>query len=527
MFTSDFYPTPDHVIEMMTIGLDLTGKTVLEPSAGSGKIVDFLKRIGTNVIACELHPELQLIIGQKCRLIKPNFFDLTKEEVSHVDYIIMNPPFSNADKHILHAWEIAPEECQIIALCNIETIKNHFSENRSKLYEIIDKNGGWSSIGNAFDHADRTTNIEVAMIKVFKPGTGESEFAGYFFDMNEEQENVVSGTGIMKHNDIREIVNRYVAAVKMFDSVDDASQQINSLINPISNNLGIAFGAHSNDHETRNLIITRDVFKKELQKSAWRSIFDKMNMRKYVTSGVMEDINKFVEQQQNVPFTMTNIYKMIEIIFGTHAGRMDRVLVETFDYICSLSADNSEAGEKWKTNSNYKVNRRFIMNRITEIGWSGEMKVRYSAEKEIDDIIKALCYMTGKDYDDQISISLWFDYPYKIKCDGKILMGYDNHNRNGDDWSFTNKVNNLKEAGHEVEVIKVENRFGEWVDWGFFRVRGYKKGTMHFEFKDENVWMEFNRRVAKIKGWAIPQKTDKKKKGTERAKANGVELFTY
>jgi hypothetical protein len=39
-----------------------------------------------------------------------------------------------------------------------------------------------------------------------------------------------------------------------------------------------------------------------------------------------------------------------------------------------------------------------------------------------------------------------------------------------------------------------------------FRLRGYKKGTMHFEFVDENVWMEFNRRVAKIKGWVIPQK---------------------
>jgi hypothetical protein len=60
----------------------------------------------------------------------------------------------------------------------------------------------------------------------------------------------------------------------------------------------------------------------------------------------------------------------------------------------------------------------------------------------------------------------------------------------------------------------------------FFRVRGYKKGTMHFEFVDEDVWMEFNLRVAKIKGWALPKKTDSKRNGTERTKAKAVEVYS-
>ncbi|MDR2888097.1 MAG: DUF4942 domain-containing protein [Bacteroidales bacterium] len=42
--------------------------------------------------------------------------------------------------------------------------------------------------------------------------------------------------------------------------------------------------------------------------------------------------------------------------------------------------------------------------------------------------------------------------------------------------------------------------WGQWYEWGFFRIRGYKKGTMHFEFTDENVWELFNRRVAETKG---------------------------
>jgi hypothetical protein len=48
---------------------------------------------------------------------------------------------------------------------------------------------------------------------------------------------------------------------------------------------------------------------------------------------------------------------------------------------------------------------------------------------------------------------------------------------------------------------------------------------MHFEFIDEKIWEEFNLRVAKIKGWQLPTKTDNKKKGTERTKETGVNIY--
>ena len=226
-----------------------------------------------------------------------------------------------------------------------------------------------------------------------------------------------------------------------------------------------------------------------------------MNMHKYVTTGVMADINKFVEQQQNVPFTMTNIFRMLEIIFGTHSGRMDKVLVEAFDYICSLSADNSEAGEKWKTNSNYKINKRFIRNYMCDYDsrWpSGCVKTSYSAGEKIDDVIKALCHLTGKNYDEIMTVEFTNSYGRKE--------------------TYTNTLGNF--FRHK------EWPWGEWVQWNeFFKVRGYKKGTMHFEFVDESVWMEFNTRVAKIKGWQLPNKTDKKHKGTERTSKAGLEVF--
>ena len=46
MFNADFYPTPKNVIEKMVEGLELNQKIVLEPSAGSGAIIDHLQELG-------------------------------------------------------------------------------------------------------------------------------------------------------------------------------------------------------------------------------------------------------------------------------------------------------------------------------------------------------------------------------------------------------------------------------------------------------------------------------------------------
>lgn len=60
----DFYPTPERVIAQMMIGEDIIGKRVLEPSAGSGNIVRWLKRNGAQeVIACEKDQHLRKLLN--------------------------------------------------------------------------------------------------------------------------------------------------------------------------------------------------------------------------------------------------------------------------------------------------------------------------------------------------------------------------------------------------------------------------------------------------------------------------------
>jgi hypothetical protein len=315
MFHQEFFPTPAHVIDLMQI--DASGKIVLEPHAGKGDIVDYCINQGARqVLAFEINKDLQQIVKQKATLLGEDFFDCKPEQVSHINAIYMNPPFSNGEKHIVHAWNIAPEGCEIISLCNYQTIENN--SRYGQLSKIISSYGISENLGDCFSTAERTTGIDIGLIRLFKPIVSkEFEFDGFFMEEDEEE---IQGEGIMQYNEIRALVNRYVGTMKIFDQMKLQVDSVNAMIGQIGmTRISIAIG-HDKD------VTTKEQFSKIIQKKSWNHIFAKMNMEKYVTSGVMKDINKFVETQEKVPFTMKNIYRMLQIIVGTRQETFNRAL---------------------------------------------------------------------------------------------------------------------------------------------------------------------------------------------------------
>jgi len=79
-----------------------------------------------------------------------------------------------------------------------------------------------------FTTAERKTDVTIGLIHLFKPRVStETEFEGYF-DMFEEYQR--QDNGLMPYNDIVDIVNRYIGAVKMFNEVIEASDKMNKLI---------------------------------------------------------------------------------------------------------------------------------------------------------------------------------------------------------------------------------------------------------------------------------------------------------
>lgn len=485
IFNRDFYPTPEHVVDMMISTSDVRGKVVLEPSFGKCNIVRRLNDLGAEeVIGCEINDTLRGS-AQGVRVIGDDFFNVTREQVSHIDMIVMNPPFSEQKRHISHAWDIAPDGCEIISLCNAGMFGRWSPQHDQTLIDTIETYGYYDELGDVFsDSEERKTDCEVACIHLFKPGSGDSEFAGFLsFEPDEEQP---QGDGIVTYNEVREAVNRYVAAVSMWDSVMEGNSKINAVIGELSFG-DIKFGAfwcgYGKDKYTA---ITRETFKKELQKHAWRWVFAKFDMQRFLTRSVYEQLNKAVEKMSHMPFTVRNVYRMIDMIIQTHSQRLDNVIIDAFERICKYSDDNvTYHGEKWKTNAAHMVNKRFIIPYICDYdtrypSLCQHVRVNYSDSADLDDLNKALCYISGIPYEER-----WTD-------------------ANGRE-----QVRRMKSL--DAFTRDIDMKWGEWYDWGFFRIKGFKKRTMHFEFQSEELWYKFNQRVAQIKGWGLPVNTKAKK----------------
>lgn len=504
MFNKDFFPTSHSTYLKMIEGFEVAGKVILEPSAGKGDLVGYMQDDNAkNVIACEINNDLRTILQTKCNVIEHDFLNLNSDKISHIDAIIMNPPFSAEEKHILHAFNIAPNGCQIISLCNYDSLIGTNTTYKNQIHSLIGNHGTFENLGQEFLDAERTTGVNIGLIKIKKPGQSYStEFEGFFMD-EEIQESHVDG--LMPYNAVRDIVNRYIESIKIFDKQLDTAVQLNSLTSTFfSVRVGMSI---TND----NRAYQREEFKKDLQKSAWNWVIGKMNMTKYATRGLMDDINKFVEQQEKFPFTMKNIYKMLEIIIATTEQRMDKAILEVFDKLTSHYHENRYNVEGWKTNSHYLVNKRFIMPQSVAVGWSGEVSLAtygsWSHER-IEDLIKALCYLEGKDYNKEISLYTRLRNRYFIADkEGNYIVPAD---------KYEDAVREQeKRIGSKIIDSKVE--FGGWFDWSFFKCKPFKKGTLHMEFKDADVWGRFNQRVAKIKGYPLYEGVKKQPK-PEKAK---------
>jgi predicted RNA methylase len=469
IFNPDHYPTPAEVAAEMLDSLDLRGKTVLEPSAGSGNLVrECLDRGAAEVIWCEPEKQLRSILygmnGRHIYLLN-DFLRVEADFVSHIDLIAMNPPFSADEAHILHAWEIAPPGCEIVALCNWNTVCDEYvhrltqrtgSGLKKQLAYVVNAYGSRENLGECFATAERPTRVSVGLVRLTKPGScaGADEFDGFFLGPDDIE---AQGEGLIPYRRSRDIVNRYVEACRLFDQQVAIGVQMRSVLDGFfGKDLGLQV-------TVEGAPLTRNRFRKDLQKAAWQHVFAEFLPAQLATSQLAKDINAFVEKQSQIPFTERNLYRMLQIVAGTQENRVDRAVEQAIDNLTKHTKENRFGVEGWVTNSGYMLNRRFIRAYMAELSWSGrsvQIKSYGGQAEEISDLIKALCFITGRPYAE---------------------VGQPTKPADGIFWP------------------------GEWYEWGFFRFKAHKKGTVHFEFLDGEVWAMVNARYARIKGAVLPE----------------------
>ena len=464
MINKGFYPTPVQTTTKLVSGLkgkeDSYSIRLLEPSAGSGNILDYLNENNHryDLFCIEKEPELQAILRDKgYKLLDDDF--LTYIPDCTFDAIVMNPPFDTCTKHFLKAWEIA-SDTEIRCLLPEEVINNPYTEERKLITRIIEDNGGTVEIlGDCFRHAERTTNVNVVLVSIYRKEKNEHNFE-YTKHMDQE-----------KQYDIHDLNKTDVANTDVFGNLEIRYNKVREGIKKmleLKNEIDY-YGGDILDDGVFNLFTNHNCGDLErynkicddIRKSAWKKIFNNTKMGDIVTTKTRDNINKLQEQQGHMAFTSKNMEKLYSDLFQNMDTIMQDCIIESFDLLTKYHKENRCYIEGWKTNERFYVGQKFILPRSIDHSWYGHYKyihLEYSRQDDLVDIEKALCFVTGKKFEDILSISERF----------------------------------------RDESIDTYNK---WYDSTFFQFKCFKKGTMHFKFNTEQLWNKFNITACKGKNW--------------------------
>jgi len=468
MFNNNFFPTPDHTIELMIAPYIheytdpkwnetqryLRGSRdwqILEPSAGKGNIVDYLyekyKVSKSNIYCIEIEPELQYILQSKGYKVIDSDFLLYNGRYSF-DLILMNPPFSEGVKHILKAWSILING-DIVCLLNAETINNPYSKERQLLAEIIKQHGSVEHIGTPFADSERHTNVEVVIVRLKK----EKSAIEFDTSLFEKDTNVIdesfTASPLQKADMISSLVDQYDKVVELTLKRKQIEKEYRFYLQAIK----------SFSEET-----TKDLNGElnELKELFWQYLFNRTKLGQQITSSFQEDFEKFRQSAINLAFTRDNILQIFDIFMQTKNDTMKKCVWNVFGKATGFHKRNIIWHEGWKSNASYKVNKKIIIpHGGLTYDWMG-FSLSYYRQDFFNDMDKSLCWLTGKRIQDIDTVE-------------DVLR---------------KRFEELKEHG---------GNYREPIFSTFFKIQFWQKGTIHLSFVDNDVWETLN--VAVSKNW--------------------------
>ncbi len=487
MFNKDFYPTSQSMIKKMCNLIDFRRvKTVLEPSGGKGNIPDYLlsdrcynfKSTQKDIDVIESERELQYILrGKKYRLVHDDF--LTFNSLKSYDLIIMNPPFSDGDKHLLKAIEmISSTGGQLVALVNAQTIKNPFTNSRKRLLNQLGLlDAKIEHIEDAFIDSERETAVEVAMIYIsckrqfkdsiildhLKHDSHDREQSSYTYTDTLISGNPIEGLVERYNNEINvgiRFINDYEYLAKYLFDVDPLTEEVSEYRTP----LRLAVGLDDNRYNNHGVDINE--FIKLVRNKYWNLLFDSSGFQSLLTTDIKRRYQDKLSDLCEYDFSLFNINQIKYDISQLLSGSLEDTILKLFDELSHDHAyyntsKNIHLYDGWKTNKAWKINHKVIFPLSCLHWYSNNIEVnKREVIDKLRDIEKVMNYL---DIGEAKDIDL---------------------------------VTALDEAESKGQTKKIQLKH--------FMITLYKKGTCHLEFTSLETLKKFNIFGSNKKGWLPP-----------------------
>lgn len=468
MFNKNFFPTPKEACRHLLDGIpprDLGNKTILEPSAGKGDILEYLQDytgqyIKPTFLSMEIEPELVAILQDKDFKVIGN--DFLNEPIHYdIDYIFMNPPFDHGAKHLLRAWEII-QNGTIRCLLNAETYNNTYTQERSLLANIINEYGKVTQLGNIFAKAERKTNVDVILVELVKKTESKFDFNADFDTESFTMPNDLGNTSeLIIHDMLSNREARYKASILAFQEMEAARRKFKACVSPLVSSYKVSDYLKADSF---------NYFISQFNGDAWDLLLTESKFADLLTKRVRDEfIYKQFPKQKNIAFTKSNMVELLSILMNNKGAIVDRCILDVFDLLTRYHKENRVHVEGWKTNEAYKVGMKFILPRVMKEFDSvfGTYSFEYSNEHTLNDIDLVMCFLTGQKLGNIVT------------CQKILQQQFDN--------------------------FKAGRAYSTNVESTFFDIKFFKKGTIHFKFKSEQLWQWFNCKASELRGYPLPE----------------------
>lgn len=485
----EFYPTPRELIDKMISDIDFYKvKDLLEPEAGKGDIVEAIidkcrlyDSIKLNIDTIEIDNNLTHILkGKEFRVVHNDF--LTFNTQKRYDLIIMNPPFSLGDKHLLKALDIQQNGGGIICILNAETIKNPYSNIRKDLVrKLRELNASIEYLQSTFSNAEHSTDVEIALIKVYIP---KKETDSYIFEKLRKEKNIdeakqVEHQELIEDDYIKEIIDRYNieinAGIELINEYNAMKPFILKEINlnreeatPI---LKLCINSYNNTEE-----ITINNYIKEIRGKYWKALFSNPKFIGKLTSNLQSEYYNQIGELRNYDFSLYNIYTIKAEIQQDIIKGVESTILKLFEEFSNKyhwydeTSKNIHYYNGWKTNKAYKINKKVI---IPLRGFKDNSRYRIYPEAS----------------------KYYIDYGYNVLsklCDIEKVFNYL-------DGSITENIS------LETALTNAENNYqSKDIITKYFKITFYKKGTCHLVFRNLDLLHKFNIYGSQKKNWLPP-----------------------
>ena len=490
---TDFYSTPEALAVRMVDMIDTKRvHFVLEPSAGKGDLVDKLKskmryhgysnitgKHGSDVeIDCiEQDGNLQsLLKGAGKRLIFDDF--LKFETFKKYDLILMNPPFSEGDKHLLKALEMMKNGGQVVCLLNAETLKNPYSNSRKELTQKLAQLGAEIKyLDGTFTEAERVTNVEVALIYVDIPAR---EPVSLILDSLEKAPEMgITDFTADKEITFYELLKRMVyqfnleakAGIKLINEYCRLQPYLMNRLDTSKDNYAKPiFEIRFDDKDwysgrAANMV---NQYLKKLSYKYWYDLGDNPDFRVQLTSNLADIYYQKLLELSDYDFNLHNIEQVNKELQSQMTAAVEDTILALFDELSDKYSWYPECTKNihyyngWRTNIAHMINKKVIIPMQTTDSWDNEIDVtKYSTVRKINDIEKVMDYLN----------------------DGKVAPYMD-----------IERV--LQTAKYDGQTRNIESKY--------FILTFYKKGTVHLTFKNAELLKKFNIFGSQKKAWLPP-----------------------